>query len=153
KFGIDASTVSDILKKKDYYLNLNQKSVEVKSQRDCLPKFPQLETALALWLDNCINANLCINKDLLIHKAHNFAKLQNIINFTGSEGASIEELPHLRTELQTFLQNWDLNDIYNCDGIGLYWKMEPSKTLSTHSVASTKTSKDRVTVLLTCNAM
>ena len=36
--------------------------------------------------------------------------------------------------------------------IGLYWKLEPSKTLSTGPLSGTKKSKERVTILLTFNA-
>jgi hypothetical protein len=34
----------------------------------------------------------------------------------------------------------------------LYWKLEPSKTLARRPISGTKKPKDRVTVLLTCNA-
>jgi hypothetical protein len=34
----------------------------------------------------------------------------------------------------------------------LYWQLEPSKTLAMSTVSGTKKSKNRVTILLTCNA-
>jgi hypothetical protein len=54
--------------------------------------------------------------------------------------------------LRQILKNYDPNGIFNCDETGLFWKMRPSRTISNAPVAGTKQSKDRVTVLLTCNA-
>lgn len=34
----------------------------------------------------------------------------------------------------------------------LFWNLEPSKTLSDHYISGTKKSKNRITVVLTCNA-
>jgi hypothetical protein len=38
------------------------------------------------------------------------------------------------------------------NNLGLYWQLEPTKTLSTSATSGTKQSKNRVTILLTCNA-
>ena len=45
-----------------------------------------------------------------------------------------------------------MEDIYNCDETALFWQLEPSKTLAQCPVIGTKKSKNRVTILLTCNA-
>ena len=58
----------------------------------------------------------------------------------------------MRNELRKITENYNLTDIYNCDETGLYWRTPPSKTLATGSVIGRKKSKDRITVLLTCNA-
>jgi len=46
--------------------------------------------------------------------------------------------------------NFNYKNIFIC--LGLYWELEPSKTLSTGPLSGTKKSKNRVTILLTFNA-
>src|SRR6266498_1665578 len=50
------------------------------------------------------------------------------------------------------LINIILNLLNNVFLLGLYWELEPSKTLSTGPLSGTKKSKNRVTILLTFNA-
>jgi hypothetical protein len=173
-YKIGQSTVHDILKKSDHYLSLDSTSPLAQSQREKPPKFPKLEEALAIWLNQAVNANATISGHILLRKAAIFAELMNIPNFGGSSGwlhnfkkrygiqeynrcgesnsAPLSELPQYRETLRDLLKNYSPDDIYNCDETGLYWKMEPSKTLSSHPTSGTKKPKDRVTVMLTCNA-
>ena len=58
----------------------------------------------------------------------------------------------MRSILQNLLKEYRLEDIFNCDETGLFWKMDPSRGLSTGPISGVKQSKDRVTILLTCNA-
>jgi len=66
--------------------------------------------------------------------------------------APIQDLSSMRENLHQTLRDYDPKDIFNCDETGLFWKMKPSRTLSNSSVAGSKQSKDRVTILLTCNS-
>jgi len=50
------------------------------------------------------------------------------------------------------IAEYDLNDIYNADETTLYWKLEPNKYLANGPIVGTKKPKDRVTIMLTCNA-
>ena len=50
------------------------------------------------------------------------------------------------------IAEYDLNDIYNADETTLYWKLEPNKSLANGPIVGTKKPKDRVTIMLTCNA-
>jgi len=59
----------------------------------------------------------------------------------------------MREKLHQTLRDYDPKDIFNCDETGLFWKMKPSRTISNGPVAGTKQSKDRVTVLFTCNSI
>ena len=43
--------------------------------------------------------------------------------------------------------------MYNADETGLYWKLEPHKSLATGPITGLKNPKDRVTVMLTCNVI
>ena len=42
--------------------------------------------------------------------------------------------------------------MYNCDETALYWRIEPDKTLASGPVQGKKKSKDRATILITCNS-
>ena len=50
------------------------------------------------------------------------------------------------------MANYDLVDIY-CDKTALYWLLEPSKSLTHSQIAGIKKPKNRVTIMLTCNAV
>jgi len=67
--------------------------------------------------------------------------------------APLENLSTMREDLRQTLKDYNPEDIFNCDETGLFWKMKPSRTISNGPVSGTKQSKDRVTVLLTCNAI
>ena len=58
----------------------------------------------------------------------------------------------MRLSLKAIIQHYHPNDVFNCDETGLYWKMEPKRGLSTRPLSGLKQNKDRVTILLTCNA-
>ncbi|CAG8731959.1 8765_t:CDS:2, partial [Racocetra persica] len=49
EFNIALNTVNDILKRKDYWLNIDPNSFATKSQRNRLPGFPLIEQALLIW--------------------------------------------------------------------------------------------------------
>ncbi|GBB95677.1 hypothetical protein RclHR1_25910001 [Rhizophagus clarus] len=150
-------------------------SFNTAKQKEKSPKFPELEEALAIWISNALLANKTITGEIIIAKAADFAKLMNIEGFTGSvrwlnnfkkrhnikqynkhgearSGPSEEELAKEREKLQELISNFDLEDVFNYDETGLYWELEPSKTLSTGPLSGTKKSKNRVTLLLTFNA-
>jgi hypothetical protein len=54
--------------------------------------------------------------------------------------------------LKSLIAQYDLNDVYNADETALYWKLEPSKSLSGGPITGTKKPKDRITIMLACNA-
>jgi len=108
----------------------------------------------------------------------NFKKRYNIKQYNkhgeAQSGPSEEELDKEREKLQELISNYDIENVFNCDetgnnfielinviyfiltkvlfNLGLYWELEPSKTLSTGPLSGTKKSKNRVTILLTFNA-
>ncbi|CAB5206033.1 unnamed protein product [Rhizophagus irregularis] len=57
-----------------------------------------------------------------------------------------------RTKLQQLLSRYILDQIYNIDETGLFYRMSPSQTLSTKPVPGRKKDKTRITVLLGANA-
>jgi hypothetical protein len=160
KYNVNHKTISRILKNKDYWINIDLNSNEAKSRRIRSPKFPLLEKSLMMWVDNALKAHVTITGFVLIYQAQEFAKLLDITNFKASEGwlsnfkkrvglkkfshsgegnsAPLEEIPRFQVELQNLLQNWSIENIFNCDETALYWKMEPSKSLAKEAVVGKK---------------
>ena len=62
------------------------------------------------------------------------------------------QLPQQRIEPQQILSQYELSDIYNCDETALFWKAEPNHTLAHALISGTKRLKDRVSIMVTCNA-
>ncbi|CAB4413281.1 unnamed protein product [Rhizophagus irregularis] len=174
QYGIKQNTVSDILKNKDKWLLLDLDSEESKKQRERPVQFPEVEEAMTLWVTNALEADLVINTDILREKAEFFARSFEVNNFKASNGwisnfkkrhnmkeyvkwgeaasAPLETLNEERQKLREIIKDYDLNDVFNCDETGLYWDLEPSKTLARGPLSGKKKSKKRVTILLTCNA-
>ena len=57
-----------------------------------------------------------------------------------------------KTDLGRITENYQLEDIYNCDETALYWQLLPSKSIATGPSSGIKKSKQRITILLTVNA-
>jgi DDE superfamily endonuclease/Tc5 transposase DNA-binding domain len=55
-------------------------------------------------------------------------------------------------ELRTFLSDYHLDDIYNMDETGLFWKLLPDRTLASEQLPGGKLHKERISVALCCNA-
>ncbi|GBC15082.2 CENP-B homolog protein 2-like [Rhizophagus irregularis DAOM 181602=DAOM 197198] len=173
-YKVKQNTVSDILKKKEKWLLVNPDSEDANKQKERPVYFPQVEEALSLWVTNALAAELTINTDILREKAKYFAQQFEINKFSFSNGwidkfkrrhnlkeyikwgeaksAPLETLDEERGILREIIKDYDLNDVFNCDETGLYWDLEPSKTLAQGPLSGTKKSKKRVTLLLTCNA-
>lgn len=174
RFGISTSQVSDILKESDKWLKVDPNSYQAKLKRPSVAQFTNIEEALILWIEKALECNLTITDSIIKQKGMKFAELLNNQDFIGSSGwlsnfkqrysireyfkhgeaqsAPIEKLPEMRRDLQNILKEYQMNDIFNCDETGLFWKMEPTHGLSTAPLLGTKQDKDRITILLTCNA-
>ena len=55
-------------------------------------------------------------------------------------------------ELRTLVDKYGIEDSYNIDETGLYWKMTPDTTLATEPQAGRKKEKTRITIVNCCNA-
>lgn len=174
EYDVSEGMISDILKAKDHWLAVDTDSYQAGLKRERKIPFPIIEEALTLWVESAINANLIISDSILSTKALEFAFICKEEKFKGSSGwvdnfkkrhnlkqynihgesasAPLQDLETMREDLRQILKNYDPKDIFNCDETGLFWKMRPSRTISNGQVSGTKQPKNRVTVLLTCNA-
>lgn len=69
------------------------------------------------------------------------------------ESASVEtsELNVFRAQLSAIIDNYEPCDVFNMDETGLFYRMEPSKSLGTKSLKGRKKDKDRITIGLCAN--
>ena len=173
EYEVSEGMVSDILKEKDRWLAIDLNSFQVGLQREKKVAFPIIEEALTIWVETALQNGLIITDNILSTKALGFAFLLKEEKFKGSDGwidnfkkrhnlrqynihgeaasAPLQDLDTMRENLRETLKEYDPENIFNCDETGLFWKMKPSRTISNGPVSGTKQSKDRVTVLLTCN--
>ncbi|CAB5377172.1 unnamed protein product [Rhizophagus irregularis] len=84
RYNIGKSTVTDILSEKERWLAISGDQGSIK--KFCGPKWPQLEQALGLWVDNALNTRQDIDGNILKVKAAFFAERFSIEDFHQSEG-------------------------------------------------------------------
>ncbi|CAG8606980.1 16660_t:CDS:2, partial [Cetraspora pellucida] len=68
KYQVGKSTITDILKEKERWLATTEEEGKVKKFRG--PKWPKLEEALGLWVDNTLNSSQDIDGHILKTKAN-----------------------------------------------------------------------------------
>ena len=138
--------ICDILKAKERWLAVDLNSYQAGLRRERKLPFVIIEEALALWVENALQAGLIISDDILSIKALEFAFLCNEEKFKGSDGwvdkfkkrhnlkqynthgeavsAPFAELDTMRENICQILKNYDPKDIFNCDETGLFWKCD-----------------------------
>ncbi|GET03376.1 tigger transposable element-derived protein 6-like [Rhizophagus clarus] len=152
-------------------------SEDIKQQICVEVKYPQVEKALGLWVENANANNLPVSEIMIKEKAFYFAQKFNISheNILFSNGwiekfkrcnnircyrlhgeansAPLETLFEKRRKLQTILQDYTLDNIFNANETGLFFRMAPNQTLTSAPTPGTKLDKTRITVLLATNAI
>ena len=86
KFNCGSSTVGDIIREKDIWLAINEDDSQASSMKRRLPKWPELEEALSIWVERILIGNRDIDSAAILNKAKKFAAELGINNFKGSEG-------------------------------------------------------------------
>ena len=183
EYGVDRSTISNILRKKDKFLQLHAsaKHSDLKKTRIQIARFPSLEDALYKWFQSLRSRNIPVSQDVLKVKAVEFynrakengAQLSNFEASNGwlekfqkryeisskcitgeSESACLDQVEIGRKNLQEIIATFDIENVYNADETGLFFRLAPNKTLASKSdkAKGIKKDKERVTVLLCCNA-
>ena len=183
EFGVERSTISGILRNKEKFLQLHAdaKSSDLKKTRIQMARFYSLEEILYKWFEGLRSQNIPVSQDLLKAKAvelynkaieqgaqfPNFEasngwleKFQNQYDIrcktiTGeSESACLNQVENGRKELQQVIATFNIDDVYNADETGLFFRLGPNKTLASKGdkAKGTKKDKERITVLLCCNA-
>ena len=74
RYGIGDSTITDILKKQHHYLSLSPNNYITNLCREKPSKYPTVEQALALWIDQVVDGNCSLSGHTVIQKAATFAQ-------------------------------------------------------------------------------
>ena len=168
---IGRSTVSDVLKEKQKWLASDLTS---STKRHRPAKHAELEEALFLWQSELAARRVPLSDELLQSKAKEFGTQLSIADFAYSRGwlqnfkkrygiksvvihgeaggVNAETLSTGRQQLRDLLGRYRLADVYNFDETGLFYRLEPNRTLATGPVHGTKKCKDRLTIGLCANA-
>ncbi|GBC31947.2 tigger transposable element-derived protein 6-like [Rhizophagus irregularis DAOM 181602=DAOM 197198] len=153
EYDVSEGMICDILKTKDRWLVVDLYSYQAGLRRERKLPFIVIEEALALWVENALQAEKFKGSDGWIDKFKKWHNLKQYNMHGEAASAPLAELNTMHENLRQILKNYDPNDIFNCDETGLFWKIRPNHTISNGPVAGTKQSKDRITDLFTCNAL
>ncbi|QRV97843.1 tigger transposable element-derived protein 6 [Ceratobasidium sp. AG-Ba] len=147
------------------------------SKRETVVTHPELEEALARWVEQQLNANLRLTGYALVEKAQRLCKLFSIptedrikfsngwlesfkrrhglhrITFHGERAsAPTETIAAERARLRSILAAYSPRDQYNMDETAVYGSLPPSAGLGTHDTGGLKPNRDRLTAALCGNA-
>ncbi|CAB4495022.1 unnamed protein product [Rhizophagus irregularis] len=126
KYNVGKSTITDILKESERWLTITESQENVKKFHG--PKWPQLEDALGLWVDNALNTKQDIDGNILKMKASYFAEQFSIEDFHHSEDEIQEKLDSIDDGIVEELADYT---IYNAlQNAAEAWSMVTSQTIS-----------------------
>lgn len=177
-YGVSEATVSMIVKNRNKIEEAMTKS-ECSGSAKRLRKstFEDLDTALYEWFKQVRSNGVPVNGPIMFKKAEELAERLGLEEFRGSKGwferfkkrrgitfqkqvgeagavseETVEEW--VSTTLPALIDGYEPNNIYNCDETALFFKLLPDRTYEVRGKKCTggKKSKERVTVLLCCNA-
>lgn len=86
EYGISEQSVSDILKRSEHWLGLDDASTLIQVKRQRKPDNPELEEAMSIWVEQAIKNELTLTGHLLQAKAKEFANQFEITGFNASDG-------------------------------------------------------------------
>jgi hypothetical protein len=153
----------------------NVDSVASSQKRARAPKHPLLEEDLALWFHKQEARSLIFTNDIPRAQAKRFAHqfnvpesfafsdgwltkfksrhgIKRIVLHGGASSADPEEVQLARCSIRLIAADSQLDDIYNQDETGVFWRRLPMRTLATGKHAGRKKDQLRITLSLTCNA-
>ena len=179
KFGVPSNTLSTWLKednKKKIIASFEASSFRPDAKKMRTAKYQDVEEALDIWFREARAANIAISGPVLQAKADELSKKLGHTDFACSNGwlerfktrkgyhfrSIIGEAKSVKPEaveawktstLPTLLEDYSPDDIYNADETGLFWRMQPNKSLVLQGDdgRGTKVSKERVTILPCAN--
>jgi hypothetical protein len=147
------STVTGVLKERTKWLGLSDEAAGSKV-RHRSAQWENLERALMQWFGQLRSRNAVLTDKLLLEKAKRLATLLDIADFKGSDGwlSKFKKRHHIQLHqphgesgaadmagvslAQTAVGklilelNYKLEDVYNFDETGLYYRARPSRTLA-----------------------
>ena len=173
KYGIGRTTVSDILKKKDFFTHHYTDNYAGNKKRFTFSsKYAELNDLLFEWLKQARAKNIPLSSPILQEKALQFSKELELTDFRASNGwldswkhkfsiahfkvcgescdMNMDTVNDFQSRIDTIVRDYKPQDISNCDETGLFFRALPDKTLAQKKSACKggKIAKERLTVLL-----
>ena len=174
KFGqpVSRRTVGDIIANKEKCM---RRDVSNDSKKIRSGQHSNLETVLQLWFATARSQNAVITDAVLREKAKQFGNELGITGFQYSNGwlqrfktrygisskvmygesAGVDPgvIAKGKEQAQRVIKDFALSDVYNLDETGLFFRMLPDRSLTAKdNVHGVKKPKDRISVMLCCNA-
>jgi hypothetical protein len=179
-FQVNASemNIGRIIKRKEHFSGLDVGHLG-DSKRLRKSQCPEVEEATFTWFTTMQENNVAISDDLVVAATkrfyallprsanekelqfshgwvQNFKKRYNIKGYTRhGEDASAdvsEEVLKKMEDIKTLVSQYRSCDVFNMDETGLFYRLEPNRTLATKRLSGKKKQKERITVALTANA-
>lgn len=177
EFKIPRSTLSTFLRDKDkIYASIASGSVSSKSKRLRTSKYENLESELPRWFKNVRAKNVALSGPIIREKAKKIAESLQILDFAFSDGwfarfkkrhnitsqkvcgeankVSEETADEWIKNFSIILQNYDADDVFNMDESGIFYNLQPDRTLNIKGdkCHGGSKSKQRITAVFCCNS-
>ena len=167
-------TISNILAKHQQYESMD--STELTSKRQRAVKHPELDNVLANWVLQCQARQVALSGDLIKEKARQFSRQLELGERTpefsngwlakfnirhgfkaqksyGESGSvDLDAIDRNMPTIKEKLQSYSLQDIYNMDETGLFYRMAPDRTIARRQIEGSKKDKTRLTFVFAANA-
>ncbi|KAL2632892.1 hypothetical protein R1flu_004371 [Riccia fluitans] len=178
KFGmkVNTMTISLIIWKEEKWLSADLAPHEKRSRK---PECENMEKLLYVWFCSMQERSVTLTDELVTDKAKQlyntiprdcestknfksfhgwlsgFKKRYNIKSYARhGEAGSVEITQEVLAKIESLKQlisQFDPEDVYNVDETGLFFRLEPRRSLATKKMSGKKASKGRLTIALTCN--
>lgn len=172
---VNRTTITKILEHSEKWLEFEPEIHQGERKRSMHSKYPQLEKALMLWFAQIRARRGILNDAMLYEKAAEFRdafgispedfklspgwlwkfKLRHGIACHNLHGESSDADAHgvcvSQHKLFAIIGTYDMEDVFNFDETGLFYRALPSKTLNVGRPRGMKKSKDRITLGLCAN--
>ncbi|RIB30890.1 DDE superfamily endonuclease-domain-containing protein [Gigaspora rosea] len=144
KYSVGKSTITDILKEKECWLAITTEKEDIDGH---ILKTKAKFFANHFLIDDFYQSDGWLTGFKRRHGLRQFNKVGE-----AASAPPMEQIENDKLNLKELLQSYNLEDIWNADETGLYWKMKPSSTLARSKLAGHKKEKARVSILYTANA-
>ena len=176
KFGIGTTTVSDILKRKEFYRKQFKEDASSKRQRFISEsKFGDLNETVFKWFQQARSKNIPISGPIIQEKALQFARELGYNDFKASSGwldswksrfnighfkicgesadVDLEKVNEFKEKIPGLIVGYSNENIFNCDESGLFFRSLPDTTFAKRGeeCKGGKNAKERVTVMFACS--
>ena len=177
KFNIGKTQASDILKRKAEILDEFESNMDIDRKRKRHKSVhSDLNSVTWDWFLKCRSMNIPVSGPMLQEKALKFAQDLDKTEFKASNGwlesfrkrhnisfnalsgeaadVNMTTVEDWKARIPEIIDGYSMDDIYNCDETCLFYHALPEKSLCVKGsdCKGGKKSKERITVLLCCNA-